>query len=81
MEPQVSCCWGVKLIQVTKSKCKAHPRTGGRGSKEEQSYSFTFSLISALEKSGWLDHVPAVLSRKGVAASLVQEAGQAAEPV
>jgi len=60
-----------------KCKSKTHPRTGCNDPKEEQRYSFTFSLFPALDRSGWLDHVPAVLSREGDAASIVHEAGQA----
>jgi hypothetical protein len=42
-------------------KGRIHPRTGHEGLEGEQSYSFTLTLISALDGSEWLSHVHSAL--------------------
>jgi len=38
---------------IVYSKGKVHPRTGHEGAEEEQRYSSTLSLTSALDGGGW----------------------------
>jgi hypothetical protein len=45
----------------TAGKCKVHPRTGHEGTEEEQRYSATLSLTSALYGVGGQRHTPAIL--------------------
>jgi hypothetical protein len=57
----ISCLLSVELRKV-QSKGKVYPRRGHEGPVEEQSYSSTLSLNSALDSVGGQRHAPAALS-------------------
>ena len=63
-----------RLLLKVKGKGKIEPRTGHEGPEEEQRYSSTLSLTSALHRGGWLTPRPGHLTRGRDTVRIVQEA-------